>query len=78
MIGTDLVNPDFAELARAYGAHGERVERDRGCSRTRSRGRATAAGPALIELICDPDALTPTASLSETRERAQQAAVATG
>ncbi len=23
--GTDLVNPDFAELARAYGAHGETV-----------------------------------------------------
>jgi hypothetical protein len=27
--GTDLVNPDFAALARAYGGHGERVERQR-------------------------------------------------
>ena len=25
--GTDLVNPDFAALARAYGAHGETVSR---------------------------------------------------
>ena len=25
--GTDLVNPDFAALARAYGAHGETVVR---------------------------------------------------
>ena len=27
VIGTDLENPDFPALARAYGAHGERVER---------------------------------------------------
>ena len=27
VVGTDLANPDFVELARAYGAHGERVER---------------------------------------------------
>ena len=27
VIGTDLANPDFPALARAYGAHGERVER---------------------------------------------------
>ena len=27
VVGTDLVNPDFAALARAFGAHGETVER---------------------------------------------------
>ena len=27
VVGTDLENPDFPALARAYGAHGERVER---------------------------------------------------
>ena len=27
VVGTDLRNPDFAALARAFGAHGERVER---------------------------------------------------
>ncbi len=25
--GTDMANPDFAALARAYGGHGERVDR---------------------------------------------------
>ena len=63
VIATDLVNPNFAELARAYGAHGERVERAEdvlgAVKRARDSGR-----PALIELICDPDALTPSASLS--------------
>jgi acetolactate synthase-1/2/3 large subunit len=63
VIATDLVNPNFAELARAYGVLGERVERSedvRGAvERARDCGR-----PALIELICDPDALTPNASLS--------------
>ena len=29
VVGTDLVNPDFAAYARAFGAHGETVERDR-------------------------------------------------
>ena len=27
VVGTDLANPDFAALARAYGGHGETVER---------------------------------------------------
>jgi acetolactate synthase-1/2/3 large subunit len=77
VIGTDLVNPDFAGLARAYGVHGERVERTEQFPEALARARASS-GPALIELITDPEALTPTASLSETRERAQQAAVAAG
>ena len=37
VVGTDLENPDFPALARAYGAHGERVERTdglRGCVRS--------------------------------------------
>ena len=29
VVGTDLVNPDFAAYARAFGAHGETVDRDR-------------------------------------------------
>ena len=40
VIGTDLDNPDFPALAQAYGAHGERVERDRRTSRPRSSGRS--------------------------------------
>jgi acetolactate synthase-1/2/3 large subunit len=72
VIGTDLVNPDFAALARAYGIHAERVDRSEDFPGALERARA-AAGPALIELLTDPEALTPAASLSETRARAQAA-----
>jgi acetolactate synthase-1/2/3 large subunit len=72
VVGTDLVNPDFAALARAYGIHAERVDRSEDFPGALERARA-AAGPALIELLTDPEALTPAASLSETRARAQAA-----
>jgi acetolactate synthase-1/2/3 large subunit len=67
--GTDLINPDFAALARAYGAHGELVERteDFAPAFARARGAGTAA---LIELRLDPEALTPRASLSQIRAAA--------
>ena len=74
VIGTDLVNPDFAELGRAFGLHAERVERRDEFPAALARARATA-GPALIELLTDPQALTPTASLSETRAQAEAARV---
>jgi acetolactate synthase-1/2/3 large subunit len=62
VIGTDLVNPDFAALARSFGAHAERVERDEDFSRALSRAHA-ADGPALIELLTNREALTPGSSL---------------
>jgi acetolactate synthase I/II/III large subunit len=63
VMATDLVNPDFAGLARAYGAFGERVEHADELAGALRRARE-ADGPALIELLTDPDALTPTSSLS--------------
>jgi acetolactate synthase-1/2/3 large subunit len=56
--GTDLTNPDFVALARAYGAHGELV------TRTAEFGPALARSleerrPALIEIRIDPTALSP-------------------
>jgi acetolactate synthase-1/2/3 large subunit len=66
VIATDLVNPDFAALARAHGAHGERVETTGEFPAALERARA-ARRPALLELICDPEALTPAQSLSEIR-----------
>jgi len=67
--GTDLVNPDFAALARACGWHAARAERDaevEGALR-----EALAAGrPALVHLRCDPDAITPATTLAAIRERA--------
>jgi acetolactate synthase I/II/III large subunit len=64
--GTDLRNPDFAGLARAYGGHGELVERT--ADFADAFRRAESAGTlALIELRIDPEALTPRYSLSQIR-----------
>ncbi|WP_102109531.1 thiamine pyrophosphate-binding protein [Oceaniglobus roseus] len=67
--GTDLANPDFAALARAYGGHGEVVERTgdfpEAFRRARDSGRA-----AVIELKMDTDALSTNQSLSATRAAA--------
>ncbi|MDF2766170.1 MAG: thiamine pyrophosphate-binding protein, partial [Rhodospirillales bacterium] len=64
VIATDLANPDFAALARSYGAHGERVERTEEFAPAFER--ALGAGKAaLIEIRLDPEAITPRQSLSE-------------
>ena len=67
--GTAIQNPDFAALARAFGGHGETVERtDQFPAAYR---RAAASGkPAVIDLKVDPEALTTRASLSEIRAAA--------
>ncbi len=66
---TDLANPDFAALARAYGAFGEVVED--GADFAEVFARAQASGkPALIELRLDPEVITPTATLSGLRAKA--------
>jgi acetolactate synthase-1/2/3 large subunit len=69
VVGTDLVNPDFAALARAYGAHGETVARTADFPAAFERARA-AGGPAVIELRIDPEALTIRQSISEMRQTA--------
>ena len=72
VLGTELVNPDFAALARAYGAHGEVVERTEDFAAAFERAEA-AGMPALLELRIDPEALTPRQSLSEIRAAATAA-----
>jgi len=72
VLGTELVNPDFAALARAYGAHGELVVK------TEEFGpifdRAMAAGkPTLIEIRIDPEALTIRQTLTQIRAAALEA-----
>ncbi|MCQ2003727.1 thiamine pyrophosphate-binding protein [Rhizobium sp. NRK18] len=62
--GTDLVNPDFAALARAYGGHGETVETTADFAPAFERARASGK-PAIIEIKLDPEAITPTRTLSE-------------
>jgi len=67
--GTALLNPDFAALARAYGAHGERVERTADFAAAFARARR-AGRAALIELCLDPEAITTRTTLSKIRETA--------
>ncbi len=65
--GTDLANPDFAALARAYGGHGETVVE--GAAFADAFARAQASGrPAIIELRLDPEALSTGMTLTEARE----------
>jgi acetolactate synthase-1/2/3 large subunit len=64
--GTDLVNPDFAALARAYGGHGETVQRTEDFPPAFERAR-TSGKPAIVEIRLDPEAITPTRTLSEIR-----------
>jgi len=62
--GTELVNPDFAALARAYGGHGETVTRDRDFPAALQR--ALAAGrPAMLDLRVDRAALSPKLRLEQ-------------
>ncbi|MYE24787.1 MAG: thiamine pyrophosphate-binding protein [Gammaproteobacteria bacterium] len=63
---TDIANPDFAALARAYGAHGERVETNAEFADAFARA-VVADKPALLHLMVDPEAITPTATLSGLR-----------
>jgi acetolactate synthase-1/2/3 large subunit len=72
VIGTDLANPDFAALARAYGAFGATV------TETVEFAPAFEAAlkskrPALLELRLDPEAITPRMGLSEIRTAAMTA-----
>jgi acetolactate synthase-1/2/3 large subunit len=68
--GTDLQNPDFVALARAFGAYGERVERtaDAPAALDRALGAGTAA---VLHVPVDPEALTPRQTLSEIRSEAR-------
>ena len=67
--GTSLVNPDFAALARAYGLHGEIVEKtaDFEAAFERAWNAKTAA---LLELRVDQDAISPRTTLSAIRAEA--------
>ena len=71
--GTHLHNPDFAALARAYGAHGEVVnttaEFPSALARALSHTREQQL-PAIIELRYDGNLITPNATLDTIRKQA--------
>jgi acetolactate synthase-1/2/3 large subunit len=70
--GTELKNPDFAALARAYGLHGELVETTSAFEGAFERAQK-APTSALIEIRVDPDAITPRTTLSAIRAEALKA-----
>ncbi len=68
--GSTLANPNFALLAQAYGGFGAVVEStdafapvlDQALAYTREKRL-----PALIELVCDPEVITPSATIAAIR-----------
>ena len=68
VIGTELENPDFPALARAYGAHAERVERTEDFEAAFERALASGK-PAVLELPVDPERISPRVKLSELGRR---------
>jgi acetolactate synthase-1/2/3 large subunit len=69
VVGTDLVNPDFAALALAFGAYGEVVVRSEDFPDAFERALAQPR-PSLLELRVDGEAITPRQTLSEIRAEA--------
>jgi acetolactate synthase-1/2/3 large subunit len=68
---TNLRNPDFAALARAYGGHGETIEHTGAFAGAFER--AVASGkPAIVHVKVDPDDITPTTTLTAIRDKALQ------
>jgi acetolactate synthase I/II/III large subunit len=70
---TALTNPDFAALARAYGAFGERVATTAEFAPAFERA-AAFGGPALLELDVDPSAISSRTSIEELRGRSATSA----
>jgi acetolactate synthase-1/2/3 large subunit len=68
VVGTTLVNPDFAAYARSFGADGYTVETTREFAPVFERA-LQAGKPSVIELKLDPEAISPRKTLSEIRER---------
>ena len=68
--GTDLVNPDFAALARAYGAWAGTVERTEDFAAVLEQAM-TRQGVRLLHLKTDVEQITPALTISKLRERAR-------
>ena len=67
--GTELKNPDFAAYARAFGGHGETVERTADFEQAFERALA-ADRPSIIHVKTDAEAITSRITLTKLREQA--------
>ncbi|TDU00523.1 MULTISPECIES: thiamine pyrophosphate-binding protein [Azorhizobium] len=66
---TKLKNPDFAAYARAFGGHGETVERTEDFAPAFARAQASGL-PAILHCKLDPEAITPATTLTAIRTAA--------
>jgi acetolactate synthase-1/2/3 large subunit len=71
VIGTNLRNPDFAALARSYGAEAFHVTRTADFADAFQRARQSKK-PSLIHISVDPEAISPTTTLTALRESAKR------
>jgi acetolactate synthase-1/2/3 large subunit len=69
---TDLVNPDFVALAKAYGLPAERVVNTADFKPALQRALA-ASGSALIEVVTEKDAISHRTTITAMREKARAA-----
>jgi acetolactate synthase-1/2/3 large subunit len=63
---TEIVNPDFVAIARAYGFRAERVTRTAEFAEAFDRALAAPEG-ALLELVVPVEALAPRVTVSQLR-----------
>ena len=68
-IGTNLANPDYAALAKSYGAYGETVTKTRDFAPAYERA-VSSNKPAVIELRMNPDHISTRISLSALQAKA--------
>ena len=69
--GTQLRNPDFVALARAYGGHGALVERTEDFADAFEEAR-NCGSPAIIELRTEQNAIAPRMTIEQLRVRAAE------
>lgn len=68
---SDIINPDFAAYARAFGGFGATVERTEEFPDAFEQALASGV-PAVLELRVDPESILPHTTLSEIRQRPPQ------
>ncbi len=71
VIATDITSPDYAALAHTHGGHGERVERTEDFAPAFDRAAASGK-PAIIDLMFDKEAISPSATLSEVSGKSRR------
>ena len=70
-VASDITSPDFAALARAHGGHGEHVAKTEDFAAAFDRAVASRK-PAIVEVKYDPEAITPSATMSAIRGKGRR------